>query len=151
MGRLRVGCTGHVFSISAPHRVPSHLLWSQSLLHPLVLDAGDLVEEAVAVELEALVELAVRQPLPGDEGEAGLSRQGLGGTQGLARGSSPVAATGIAGVGPGLLVVLGAGTIPAALSSRGRLAAVRRPRGGIEPVAPSMTLYHGSRHGVLTP
>lgn len=58
---------------------PPHLLWPQALLHPLVLDAGDLVEQAVAVELKALVELAVRQPLPGEETEAGLSPWGLGG------------------------------------------------------------------------
>lgn len=46
----------------------SHLLRPQALLHPLVLDAGDLVQQAAAVELQALVQLAVRQPLPGDLG-----------------------------------------------------------------------------------
>lgn len=79
--RLGVGCMGHVSPISALLVVPEppHLLWPQALLHPLVLDAGDLVEQAVAVELKALVELAVRQPLPGEETEAGLSPWGLGG------------------------------------------------------------------------
>lgn len=48
-----------------------HLLWPQALLHPAVLDAGDLVEEAAAVELQALVEFAVGQPLPGEEGGLG--------------------------------------------------------------------------------
>lgn len=48
-----------------------HLLRPQALLHPPVLDAGDLVEEAAAVELQALVELAVGQPPPGEEGGLG--------------------------------------------------------------------------------
>lgn len=65
----RGGCSGHI-------SLASHLLWPQALLHPLVLDAGDLVEQAVAVELQALVELAVRQPLPGEDGEARLSPEG---------------------------------------------------------------------------
>lgn len=67
--KARGGCSGHISPVS-------HLLWPQALLHPLVLDAGDLVEQAVAVELQALVELAVRQPLPGEEGEARVSPQG---------------------------------------------------------------------------
>lgn len=50
------------------HLPVSHLLRPQALLHPLVLDAGDLVQQAAAVELQALVKLAVRQPLPGDLG-----------------------------------------------------------------------------------
>lgn len=136
-----------------PRLVPSHLLWSQSLLHPLVLDAGDLVEEAVAVELQALVELAVRQPLPGKEGEAGLSPQGLGGTQGLARDSSPMATAGIAGAGPrspgGALgrdnssraeLLWGAGCSQAALGKASR------------PTAPRHDAVSWlSRHGALTP
>lgn len=71
--RLRVGCLGHLPLISAPHVVlePPHLLRPQALPHPLVLDAGDLVEEAAAVELQALVEFAVGQPLPGEEGGLG--------------------------------------------------------------------------------
>lgn len=61
------------FPNPAPHLglKPPHLLWPQALLHPPVLDAGDLVEEAAAVELQALVELAVGQPLPGEEGGLG--------------------------------------------------------------------------------
>ena len=84
-----MGCTGHVSLIPARHVLPEppHLLWPQALLHPLVLDAGDLVEQAAAVELQALVELAVRQPLPGEEGEAGLSPRELGGHPGPAWGS----------------------------------------------------------------
>lgn len=70
-----LGYMGYVSPIS----VTPHLLWPQPLLHPLVLNAGDLVEQAVAVELQALVELAVRQPLPG-EGERGWSESlGTGG------------------------------------------------------------------------
>lgn len=67
----RGGCSGHISSVS-------HLLWPQALLHPLVLDAGDLVEQAVAVELQALVELAVRQPLPGEGGRGPAEPRGNG-------------------------------------------------------------------------
>lgn len=83
-GRLGVGCMGRISLISVPRMVPEppHLLWLQALLHPLVLDAGDLVEQAVAVELKALVELAVCQPLPGEEGEAGLTPGGWGAPRG---------------------------------------------------------------------
>lgn len=130
--RLGVGCMGHVSPVSAPSVVPEppHLLWPQALLHPLVLDAGDLVEQAVAVELEALVELAVRQPLPGEEGEAGLSPRGLGGTQGPAWGSPT---HGYSWDCRGRTQVSqccsGQGAIPATLSSWERPAAVRRPQG----------------------
>lgn len=87
--KLRAEYTGHISPISAPSVAlePPHLLWPQALLHPLVLNAGDLVEQAVAAELKALVELAVRQPLPGEEREAGLRPRGLGDTQGPAWGS----------------------------------------------------------------
>lgn len=67
----RGGCSGLISSVS-------HLLWPQALLHPLVLDAGDLVEQAVAVELQALVELAVRQPLPGEGGRGPAEPRGNG-------------------------------------------------------------------------
>lgn len=123
---------GHVSLISAPHKVlePPHLLWPQALLHPLVLDAGDLVEQAAAVELEALVELAVRQPLPGEEGEAGLSPRGLGSTQGPVWGS-PTHSYSWACRGRTQVswCCPGQGAISDTLGSWERLAVVRRPQG----------------------
>ena len=46
----------------------SHLFCFESALDPLVLYAGDGVQEAAAGELQALVEAAVGQPLPAETG-----------------------------------------------------------------------------------
>lgn len=48
----------------SPHSTAAHLLSLEPALDPLVLDAGDGVQEAAARELQALVETAVGQPLP---------------------------------------------------------------------------------------
>lgn len=49
---------------NTPRPAPAHLLCLEPALDPLVLDAGDGVQEAAAGELQALVETAVGQPLP---------------------------------------------------------------------------------------
>lgn len=49
---------------NTPHPAPAHLLCLETALDPLVLDAGDGVQEAAAGELQALVDPAVGQPLP---------------------------------------------------------------------------------------
>lgn len=47
-----------------PRSALAHLFCLEPASDPLVLDAGDGVQEAAAGELQALVEAAVGQPLP---------------------------------------------------------------------------------------